>query len=204
VSTLHFEPGAHRYSLDGAVIPSVTQVLHDLGIIDYGGVPTDVLEEARLRGVAVHHAVMLANEGTLDPATVDERLEPYLFAYEAFRVATGFAPVFFEQPLAHLVLRYGGTPDAAGPVNGELAVVDFKAIEQLSQPYGVQVAAYKMLLREAGYAVTKRLVVQLKRDGGYRIEPYRDPVDEAEFKSALFLWQRRAARNGGTYRKETA
>ena len=192
-----FDPETHAGWLDGQQLPSVTGILRDMGIVSYADVPEAVLEQARIRGEAAHHAIMLANEGTLDPATVDEEIEPFLFGYEGFRAATSFVPVFFEQPLHDPALRFFGIPDAAGPVNGELAVVDFKAIEHLSQPSEVQLAAYKMLLRAAGYEVTKRYIVQLKRDGTYRLHPCTDHLDEAEWRSALFLWQRRAARNGG-------
>jgi hypothetical protein len=45
---IEFEPAGHEYKLGGRVVPSVSQVLEPLAMLD--GIPEKVLEEARIRG----------------------------------------------------------------------------------------------------------------------------------------------------------
>lgn len=205
IDTAHMTPGlvfncdAHTYHLDGRRLPSVTEILTACRILDFDGIPPDTLEYARQRGVAVHHAIRLLFEGTLDPRTVRPELEPYLFAFEKFRIATSCVPVMFETPLAHARLGFAGCPDLVCTLYDEPTIVvpDFKAVATLDRGYGVQTAGYKLLLRENGHDVRRRYVVQLKGDGTFKLEEHTDAQDEAEFRSALFILARRHARNGG-------
>ena len=51
---LAFEPVSHTYRVDGAPVPSVTQLLEDAGLTpDYSLVPQPVLQHARERGIHV-------------------------------------------------------------------------------------------------------------------------------------------------------
>ena len=194
---LVFDADTHTYWMHGHQLPGVTDILKAQRIVSVEGIPPARLEMARQRGKAVHYAIRLIHEGSLDPATVAPALDPFLFAYEQFRESTGFMPDRFEEPLAH-PLGFAGTPDAAGPVMGVPAVVDFKVVATLDLAYGVQLAAYRILLGANLYEVRKRYLVQLKDDGTFHLEECRDPGDEAEFRSALHLYQRRLKRNGGT------
>lgn len=194
---LVYDPVRHSYTVDGHRLPSVTEVLKAQRIVSVENIPPARLEKARDRGVAVHYAIRLLHENSLDPATVAPALDPFLFAYAQFQETTGFWAELFEQPLAH-ALGFAGTPDAAGPVFGVRAVVDFKTGATLDPAYGVQLAAYRMLLDTRGYVTKKRYLVQLRDDGTFQLLECRDPGDEAEFKSALHLVQRRMKRNGGS------
>lgn len=74
MARFEFDPVAHRYTLDGRVLPSVTQILR--GLDDFSHVPARVLERARDRGTRVHSACNLDVLGTLDEATVDDEVAP--------------------------------------------------------------------------------------------------------------------------------
>ncbi len=198
--TLEFNDQTHQYRLDGRLLPSITQVLHATGILSMEGIPADKLEFARMRGVALHCALDLRHRGTLDPETVSSFLEGYLWAYDDFVKATNFKPILFEQPLAHARLGFAGTPDAAGTVCDVPAVVEFKAVHTLRPGYAIQTAAQKLLIRETGtYDPIKRYALQLHRNGTYTLVEHTDSADEAEFRAALFCYQRRLIRNGGYY-----
>src|SRR5437764_459731 len=76
-----FDPASHLYRVGGRAVPSVTQILAARGL--YKGCE-HCTEESRERGKAVHSAIHFLDEGDLDKATVDPRIEPYLRAYEKF------------------------------------------------------------------------------------------------------------------------
>ena len=67
---LVFEPGAHKYTLDGVALPSVTTVLKGVGLIDYSMIPQDVLLKASRRGTAVHQALEYFDREELDEMSV--------------------------------------------------------------------------------------------------------------------------------------
>lgn len=196
---LIFDPETHTYWHAGAVLPSVTQVLTAQHVTaDLSGVPEPVLTFARDRGRAIHLAVRFANEGRLDTSSLAE-LEPYVFAWEAFCAAHAgdFLPEVVEVPLADVVRGFAGTPDAAGLFRNRRAVVDVKS-GAYDAAWGVQLAAYKHLLRVNGYPVLHRLVVQLCPNGDFKLHPFTDPLDHAEWDSALLLYTRRMNRQNRT------
>ena len=59
--TLHYDPETHIYTVDGEVLPSVTQILKDMGFIDV----TWFNDYARERGSLVHK--IIESEGENDP-----------------------------------------------------------------------------------------------------------------------------------------
>lgn len=73
-----FDPDKHIYTLDGKVIPSVTQVLP----YNYG----NNAEYARQRGIYVHTMIELFNKQDLDEDNLDPELQPFLDAYKRFLV----------------------------------------------------------------------------------------------------------------------
>jgi len=53
-ATIHFDSDTHQYTLDGRVVPSVTQRIARAGLL--GSAPTWHTPEAAERGTAVHLA----------------------------------------------------------------------------------------------------------------------------------------------------
>lgn len=108
---LVFDPVAHRYTLDGEVLPSVTQILQASGAIDFSHVPQPILLTARDRGSAVHRACHFYNEDDLDvDAFAAEYPEywPYLSAWIDFRRDSGFelATDFAQLGALGVIKRY--------------------------------------------------------------------------------------------------
>ena len=180
----------HRYFLGDRELPSVTQVLHDVGVIDYSDVPADRLERASDRGRAVHEAAWYDDEGQLDPATVSEVVQPYLTAWRTFRRDTGFTPVAREEVVYSLTHHYAGTLDRLVEAQGKLVLLDIKAVTSLRRSVGPQTAAYARAVREMGLGdPARRLAVQLKPDRTYVVTSLRDPTDWQVFAWALALYQ---------------
>ena len=109
---LQFEPEQHVYTLDGQVLPSVTQILEPL--VDYSKIPFHVMENARQRGEYVHNACELYCWGTLDEDSIEPEYQAYIDAFKRFMDETGFQPELVEQTTHHAKLKYAGMLDIGG------------------------------------------------------------------------------------------
>jgi hypothetical protein len=180
-----FDPVRHLYTLDGKVLPSVTQILAPL--IDYSGVPPAVLERARRLGQAVHRMTELYDIDDLDMDNLAPELMPYLTAWIKFRAETGFTPEGIEEQHYHPALRFAGTLDRRGLIGGRPSVLDIKKMLVLGPIIGVQLAAYKELCIKKGLPVEDRYGLGLRNDGTYRLVPFTDKGDWPVFLSLLTI-----------------
>lgn len=181
-----FEPESHLYRLNGSKVPSVTQVLKSVGIID----DSWFTEHSAWRGSVVHMVCQLEDEGDLDEASVAPEVTGYLEAWRRFKLDTGFVAEVNEEPMFSTKLGFAGTPDRIGTVfDCSRTVVDLKsgAVQKAAR---IQLAAYQILADENGYRAINRVAVQLKPDGKYRCSPYDARTmkhDRALFLSALAI-----------------
>lgn len=198
---LEFDEATHTYTLDGARVPSVTQVLDRLGT--YAGIPADVLARKAEIGDAVHYATELHDRDELDAATVPDEIAGYLIAWLKFRDQTGFEPEFIEQRVFSSTFRYAGTCDRIGTFSAlrgvkpaEYALIDLKCTYRILPAVGAQLAAYRHAWNESAnraLQVRRRFAVLLKSDGTYRLEECADQSDWSVFVAALTLhnWRER-------------
>lgn len=114
---LRFVEDTHVYTWRGAVLPSVTTILKDVGIID----TAFYTEAARLRGSYAHIACALEDQGMLDWSTLDAVLVPYVEAWVRFKRESGFVPEIIETPMLNESYLYAGTPDVIGELPGMVA-----------------------------------------------------------------------------------
>ena len=93
-----------------------------------------------------------------------------------------FSPVLVETPLVSTKMGYGGTPDWYGLLDGIPTVLDIKT-SGLHAEHLVQLAAYRLLLIEAGHDVERLLLLRaprtlsghwdtMQRVGEEQISPY--------------------------------
>lgn len=178
----------HGYEIDGAPVPSVTEILEDLGLSDYSFVPEDDLDWAKDRGSAVHTATHFYDDGDLNDDDLDDRVRPHVEAYKNFREDTGFEPTHIEIPVWHPVNRYAGTLDRIGVLNGVSVLVDLKS-GQPPPTVGLQTAAYQ-LAAKCTYDLTpvKRFSLWLKDDGRYKLDPLDNWHDFDDFLSLVNTW----------------
>lgn len=186
---LTFEADGHVYRYRGKAVPSVTQILEPLQLLD-GARPED-LEYARERGSAVHLACHLYNMDTLDEAALDPVLLPYLLGWKDFLTDTGFEITASEQPIFNRGLGYAGTPDFVGNYAGTTWVGDIKS-GAVPSTVGAQLAAYQHALAKRP---RRRMCVQLLGDGRYKIIEQKDLGDMSIFISALNIHNFRARTN---------
>lgn len=166
IPRLTFDPGPHVYRWDGRVVPSVTEILEEAGVIDYSFIPRDTREMALERGRLVHLATHYDDEGTLDESTIDPILMPYVEAWRTFRRETGFTPFEIEKRGYNDKQRFAGTIDRIGtfPMRPGRYVVDIKCGDY---PAWVrwQLAAYASFDENPRSLI--RLCVGLKPTGQY-------------------------------------
>jgi hypothetical protein len=186
---LEFNAEKHEYRMDGRLMPSVTTVLKGTGMIDYSMIPQNVLQAAAHRGTAVHKALHYYDDGELDESTIDPMILPYVEAGKRFYAESRFEVAHVEQRVVDKVHWYAGTLDRTGAFpDGSVAVLDWKT-GILVPGHGLQLAAYAACMDHP--RKYRRIAVQLKDDGTYRIEEY--PMKDFErdirtFLSALSCW----------------
>lgn len=187
--SLDFDAAAHAYTLNGRRVPSVTQVLDPLNVLD--GIPWDVLEAARVFGNHVHEACHLVNLDALDWTSLDPVLESYVRGYLKFLADSGFVVIASEERVASVKMQYAGTLDLRGVIPGRRSrrvIADIKSTAALPRTVGPQTAAYDAAHCEAtGDKPHERYCLHLKPDG-YTWAPLKDGPrvqDLTVFVSAL-------------------
>jgi hypothetical protein len=94
---------------------------------------------------------------------IDQAENAYL-KFCSWRKAHELEPILVETPLVSELLRFGGTPDYYGKVDGILTLLDFKTGASIYAEHWFQIAAYGMLLEERGYHVDQRILLNIGRD----------------------------------------
>ncbi|MBP5720393.1 MAG: PD-(D/E)XK nuclease family protein [Bacteroidales bacterium] len=72
--------------------------------------------------------------------------------------------LYCEMPMVSETMKYGGTIDCYCKMDGKPVLLDFKTGKAIYEEYFVQLAAYAMLLREAGLPVEECRILRIGRD----------------------------------------
>src|ERR1700761_7821206 len=117
---LVLEEREHRYFYRGMEVPSVTSLLEEFGYID----TTWYREWHAWRGSVVHKCCELLDQDDLDESSIDDRIRPYVDAYQQFKVDVGCEPLAIERRIYHPQLSVAGTFDRVGWVGRFPALID--------------------------------------------------------------------------------
>jgi len=159
-------------------------VLSLAGLSDWSMVPTATLEAARLRGLRVHEWLEWADRGQLAPGeNPGEDIEGYIHAYACFREEKEFTPELIEAVVVNRAYSYVGTLDRTGKMDGNLVLIDIKAVNQVTKVTALQTAGYAACLEQPH----TRFALQLKPNGKYVLHPYEDRNDKHDFLAAVRL-----------------
>lgn len=203
---LLFDAERHEYFLDGALMPSTTQILRDSGLIRLDSIPAFILEAARQRGSAVHQLVHYLNEDDLDWTSVDDKYRPYLDAWLRFREERKLAVLLCEHRLASRRHRVTGTLDLLCEIDGDGWLIDYKTGDPEDVAADFQTGAYLGQAMEWAVedqrlaAVLKRhqrwrrASVRLMKTGSFRAHEYTDPRDYSRFQTLAAAWHIRNER----------
>lgn len=190
---LILDEATHVYTWNGAVVPSVTQVLKPL--TSYDMIPADKLEVARQKGVAVHKMVELHAKGDLDVETLPDWMRPVLVQWEKFVADTGFEIIYSETQVYNPDYGYAGTFDLYGRMRDGDALIDVKRSFLAGPVIGLQLAGYHAAmvasLKKVGviFGPLKRYALKLNETGPYRLEPYANKSDFNDFVTCLAYWK---------------
>jgi hypothetical protein len=182
-----FDPAAHAYALPGVgPVPSVTRIIRAAGLMDSRG----WTPEARDRGTAVHDATHYADEGDLDPASVDPTIVGYMEAWESFKRESKWQSLGIEILLGNSRMRYAGKTDDLGILNNFPTVLDKKTGGK-DHWHEIQTAGYALCLA----IPVRRVTVHLKSNGKYYIETkevFQNMEADGIFRAAVLLYHTRA------------
>ena len=170
-----FDEATHTYTLDGVVIPSVTEICAPITCGKYP--PVGVVQQAAARGTRVHELCALYDMDAL-PDEIEAELVGYVKAWAAF--CRDYKPVWrhIELPLygsPDAGMPFAGTIDRIGDIDGRTRVVDIKTAASLDRPAKValceQITGYEWLADLNGIDIFDGagMGVQLFANGNYRV-----------------------------------
>lgn len=189
---LTFNSELHEYRIDGQVVPSVTQILSEAGLID----DRWYTEESQLRGRTVHVITALDDRGELDESLVTDEYQGYLNAWRLFKAETKCEIVLLsiEKRVCNVAYEYAGTLDRL--IGFPIPLVDLVDIKT-GQPewwHKFQTAGYWMC--NGSQQASGRRTIYLKSDGTWKPQMHtQHAYDMDVFRAALTLAN--AKRNEG-------
>ena len=196
---IDFDEAKHIYTIDGKVIPSVTDICSPITADHYGSINSAVLEMASRRGTAVHEATELIDLGSMPDD--DPEIDGYVNAYLDFLL--DYQPKWeYVEWVGHYKgdydgLEFCGTVDRAGRVGDEFWVLDIKTTASPTKENYIatccQTMAYAMML-EAERSCD-RYILYLKKDGTYRLVDCEEKEAELGLDSFYLFTKLCTARN---------
>lgn len=177
---IKFDPSVNKFTLGGLVLPRVTEIIDSAGLVDKAW----FTDEHRLRGQAVHTAVLYDIQNDLDKSSIHESIAGYLRGWFLFKSETNFKPIvdLCEKRHWHPLYKYTGMVDLFGPLNYYPAIIDIKTGNAPTACY--QTAAYAEFPAYKGY-MPKRYDLRLFPDGTYTLKWHRKQDDFLTFLSFL-------------------
>lgn len=192
-----FDEENHIYRIDGLIVPSVTQMLEDNGLVDFSYVSKkhkQALENARWKGLCYHKATEYRDEGILREATVSTSLVPLLEAWEKFLadyrveiLAVEYQNVSYKHSFGFTIDRIIRIHD--GPNKrwlGKIAILEIKTSSTIDKTVKYQLAGYQIGWNEHNPDKKAKLRLTFKpTEDGYIIKESDGANDASEFLTLL-------------------
>ncbi len=187
VNDLTFDEVNHIYRRYGIIKPSVTQILQEVGLIEFSAVPKEVLERASNFGTAIHRTTELSDKNILDYSSVSNPIIPYLKAWQAFLETYQIENLAIEKQFYCAKYDYCGTIDRIvySKTLKRKVLIDIKTTVSISSTVNLQTAGYAIGIGKPNII---RMVVQLK-ENSFRVVLCDSATDTAYFLSALNIWK---------------
>ena len=200
MARLLFYDDTHRYTVDGEEVPSVSELIRFITRELYTDTPQYFMEGAAARGTLVHKATESLDE--FGKVECEDDIAPYIQAYVSFLKDCQPNWEKIEWPICNGI-RYAGTVDRYGELDGKKVVLDIKTTQSISGMhkllYGAQLTLYKMAV-ELEHPVEQLMVLQLKKDGSYKLIP----IEENEPLALACLTMHEAIKNTKSKRRKKA
>jgi hypothetical protein len=156
-----FDPNTHIYRIGDKTVPSVTQVLSEIGWVD----KTWFTPDGAARGTEVHRVLAAIDRG--EECSYDADLDGYVKAWEKFKLAGSlFGPCWpcLETPLYSSTYGLAGTIDR---VHGETITEIKTGAPAWWHVY--QLGGYALLLNDNGGTFKAGEMVYLDKDGSHAV-----------------------------------
>jgi hypothetical protein len=205
-ATISFDAAKHIYTVNGRVLPSVTQILKVAGLTDdWDNWRSQAREAAMRRGRIVHAACHYLDENALDWESVKPEYQPYVRAWQRFREdVRDFVIQDIEKPVASPDFLYAGMMDRNGVIGTgkQFVVVDIKTSSSKTVPEWTRLQTVAYAVADKPDRVCLRAAVVLGPDGTYRWHEYPQQTwreDFADFLAACRVarWRAEQARTNG-------
>lgn len=141
----------------------------------------DISEKAMDIGTRTHNAVECFLKNV--PHTVGEDIEKPYWACISWLTENDFHLISSEQTVYNHIMRYAGTQDLKGTLNGKIYIIDLKTSNGIWDEYKCQVSAYAKC--EGNEDVEGIGILRLDKETG--MPEWCDCSDEIEFHYAGFL-----------------
>lgn len=172
-----FDEAKHEYRRKdtGALVPGVTGILKNAGLID-----DDIDPYYLERGKLIHLACEYHDLGVLNPNTVCDAILGFVLSYITFRQESPNVIINndgIEKIVYNEQWNYAGTIDRICSVNGLYAIIDLKSGAP-ARWHGLQLSGYSLAIG-GGY---RRYGLYLNKDGRKgRMIGYDDPSEDDVF-----------------------
>ena len=186
---MEFNPDTHEYKEKGLTIPSVTKILKESGLINFGFIDPELLAMKADLGTKVHQTTEYYDNDTLDMDSLDPLLEGYLEGWIKFKTDYNFEILESELQLFHKLYRYAGTIDRIAVQGNNIILIDIKSGIK-TRSHQIQTAGYAELWnqdKKKAEQIKKRMCVYLDEFGKYKVEEHKDPNDKQVFLAALTI-----------------
>ena len=167
---IQFNEERHEYSVDGVIVPSVSEILKPLTVDTVEKAKPWLRDIAADRGTRIHQATMLMDYG--EDVEIDADIEGYIKAYQRF--LDDYRPKWegIESIVYHDYFQYAGTIDRYGYIDGEKVLVDIKTGAYNKYTMSAQLGAYICALAKMnGFRTSRAFDLMLSRDGTYQMKP---------------------------------
>lgn len=189
VRKIVFDSEKHEYTVDGNLVPCVSDIIAVYGKdIDEGDDLELLMDAAAERGTTCHYILASYLQGDVD-VEYPSAYEPYVEAIRLFLHEHTIEPLSIETPVYCEKYGYAGTPDLLCMFDGALTVIDYKFVSQLTKTkVKAQLNAYGIAYEEQGIYPDELKAVQFLKDGTYHIYPvaYGDEELEAAVRVMKF------------------
>lgn len=190
VNKLTFDENKHQYSVNGLVLPSVTQIMKPLTQELYANIDHKTLNAAASRGKSVHYATELYD--TFGVEEIEEENKGYLAAYKKFKQDYSVKILEVEKQLFHPFLYYAGTLDRIVEINGKRVLLDIKTTEKVHKNLvEIQVSAYQEMALKNGIEVDSLAVLKLNADGTYQFIYLNNNIDMFMYLYKIHMFKKR-------------
>jgi len=186
MAVLVYNEETHTYTLNGVELPSVTQIITSIGLVDYSMANKDLLEYKADIGRKVHRTIELYDNNELDDSELHPLLKNYLEQWKKFKKDFGLHIIESEIKMFHPIYKYAGTIDVLGRIDDYYVIIDIKSGGEIPA-HSIQTSAYKeMIEKNTKIKIRRRFAVYLTEEN-YNVVEHKNK-DLNIFLSALSIY----------------